>query len=127
MTMEVAVRVQVHPTESREKVELAVRNVLGDFPLAASVAGDTTVLEGSAKGLESLSHLREVFRRNRIREAARGLLSRVSGEGALSFGLNKQAAFMGRASFYTSGESSLGPIQVTIHGDASRAVNFLCG
>ena len=125
--LEVSVRVEVHPTESREKVESAVRNVLGEVPLTAVDRGDTTVLESRLQGLESLSHLRDLLRRTRIRDAARGLLTRISEESAMSFGLNKQAAFMGRASFYGAGESSLGPIQITISGDARKVVEYLCG
>lgn len=125
--LEVSVRVEVHPTESREKVERAVRNVLGEVSLTAVDRGDTTVLEGSLEGLESLSYLRDLLRRTRIRDAARGLLTRISKEGAMSFGLNKQAAYMGRASFYGAGESPLGPIQIVISGDAMKAVEYLCG
>jgi predicted RNA binding protein with dsRBD fold (UPF0201 family) len=125
--LEVSVRVEVHPTESRERVERAVRNVLGEVSLTAVDRGDTTVLEGSLEGLESLSYLRDLLRRTRIRDAARGLLTRISKEGAMSFGLNKQAAYMGRASFYGAGESPLGPIQIVISGDAMKAVEYLCG
>jgi len=125
--LEVSVRVEVHPTESREKVERAVRNVLGEVSLTAVNRGDTTVLEGSLEGIESLSYLRDLLRRTRIRDAARGLLTRISKEGAMSFGLNKQAAYMGRASFYGAGESPLGPIQIVISGDAMKAVEYLCG
>ena len=125
--IEVSIRVEVHPTESREKVESAVRNVLGEVSLTAVDRGDTTVLESSLQGLESLSYLRDLLRRARIRDAARGLLTRISGEGMISFGLNKQAAYMGRASFYGSGESPLGPIQLTIRGDADEVIRFLCG
>jgi len=45
----------------------------------------------------------------------------------MSFGLNKQAAYMGRASFYGSRESPLGPIQLTIRGDTDEVIRFLCG
>jgi len=125
--LEVSIRVEVHPTESREKVESAVRNVLGEVPLTAVDKGDTTVLESSLQGVESLSYLRDLLRRTRIRDAARGILTRTSGEDVMSFGLNKQAAYMGRASFYGAGESPLGPIQLTIRGDADVIIGFLCG
>ena len=125
--LEVSIRVEVHPTESREKVERAVRNVLGEVPITAVDRGDTTVLESNLQGVESLSYLRDLLRRTRIRDAARGLLTRITGEGVMSFGLNKQAAYMGRASFYGAGESSLGPIQIVITGEVTKAVEYLCG
>ena len=125
--LEVDIRVEVHPTESREKVEAAVRNVLGEVPLTAFERGGTTVLESRLQGTEGLSHLRELLRRTRIRDAARGLLMRICGEKVMSFGLNKQAAYMGRASFYGAGESPLGPIQIVITGEVAKAVEYLCG
>jgi predicted RNA binding protein with dsRBD fold (UPF0201 family) len=125
--LEVSIRIEVHPTESREKVESAVRNVLGEVPITAVDRGDKTVLESGLQGIESLSYLRDLFRRTRIRDAARGLLTRISGEGVMSFGLNKQAAYMGRASFYSVGESPLGPIQIVITGEVTKAVEYLCG
>ncbi len=125
--LEVSIRVEVHPTESREKVESAVRNVLGEVPLTAVDRGDTTVLESSLQGVESLSYLRDLLRRTRIRDAARGILTRTAGEGVMSFGLNKQAAYMGRASFYGAGESPLGPIQIVITGEVAKVVEYLCG
>jgi len=124
--LEISIRVEVRPTESREKVESAVRNVLGEVSLTAVDRGDTTVLESSLQGVESLSYLRDLLRRTRIRDAARGLLTRMCGEGVMSFGLNKQAAYMGRASFYGAGESPLGPIQIVITGEVTKAVDYLC-
>jgi predicted RNA binding protein with dsRBD fold (UPF0201 family) len=63
----------------------------------------------------------------RIRDAARSLFTRIAEEGLLSFGLNKQAAYVGHASFYSSGEASLGPIQVTISGEVDTLIDYLCG
>ena len=124
--MEVTVRAAVNPTESREKVVEAVRNVLGDIELEQSERGGLVVLEGRLERIEDLVPLRDAFARMRIRDAARSLFTRIAEEGLLSFGLNKQAAYAGRVSFYSSGESSLGPIQVTLKGDVSEAITYLC-
>ena len=124
--MEGTVRTAVNPTESREKVAEAVRNVLGDIELEQSERGGLVVLEGRLGRIEDLAPLRDAFARMRIRDAARSLLTRIAEEGLLSFGLNKQAAYAGRVSFYSSGESSLGPIQVTLKGDVSEAITYLC-
>ena len=125
--VEVSMRTEVYPTESRKKVEAAVRNVLGDIALEYFDHGGSTVLEGRSNDLKALKHLRDLLRRARIRDAARALLSRSLNERALSFGLNKQAAFAGQVSFYRLGESALGPIQITVNGDVSEVINFLCG
>ncbi|TEU12974.1 hypothetical protein E3J20_00310 [Candidatus Bathyarchaeota archaeon] len=124
--MEGTVRAAVNPTESREKVVEAVRNVLGDIELEQSERGGLVVLEGRLERIEDLAPLRDAFARMRIRDAARSLFTRIAEEGFLSFGLNKQAAYAGRVSFYSSGESSLGPIQVTLKGDVSEAITYLC-
>jgi predicted RNA binding protein with dsRBD fold (UPF0201 family) len=125
--VEGTVRTAVNPTESREKVVEAVRNVLGDIELEQSERGDLVVLEGRLERIEDLAPLRDAFSRMRIRDAARSLFTRIAEEGLLSFGLNKQAAYAGHASFYSSGESSLGPIQVEIQGDVDKAIRYLCG
>lgn len=124
--MEGTVRAAVNPTESREKVVEAVRNVLGDIELEQSERGGLVVLEGRLERIEDLAPLRDAVARMRIRDAARSLFTRIAEEGLLSFGLNKQAAYAGRVSFYSSGESSLGPIQVTLKGDVSEAITYLC-
>ena len=124
--MEGTVRTAVNPTESREKVVEAVRNVLGDIELEQSERGGLVVLVGRLNRIEDLAPLRDALARMRVRDAARSLFTRIAQEGLLSFGLNKQAAYAGHASFYSSGESPLGPIQVTIKGDVSEAIAYLC-
>ena len=124
--IKVSVRTTVNPTESREKVEEAVRNVLGDIVLQAPESGGLTVLEWESEGFEGLRHFRDILRRNRIRNAARALFTRSAQGDLLSFGLNKQAAYVKRVSFYRSRESPLGPIQVTIKGDVDEAIAYIC-
>ncbi|RLI10637.1 hypothetical protein DRO42_00580 [Candidatus Bathyarchaeota archaeon] len=124
--VEIAVEAVVNPTESVEKVERAVRNVLGDVDLKQHTRGNTTVLECHMNGVESLRHLREQLRRARIRGAARALLTRSTQGSTLIFGLNRQAAYAGRVSFYHSREAPLGPIKITIRGDVDAAIRYLC-
>lgn len=124
--IEVTVRTTVNPTESLEKVETAVKNVLGEIRLESSNRGDLTILEGHCDGIEALRYLRDLLRRMRIRDAAHALFTRNAHESLLSFGLNKQAAYAGRVSFYHSREAPLGPIQITINGDVHEAIKYLC-
>jgi predicted RNA binding protein with dsRBD fold (UPF0201 family) len=125
--MEGVVRVEVHPTESLEKVEKAVSNVAGEIKLHESDTGHITVLEGSLEKMEDLLPLRDLIARTRIRDAAFSLLTGASTDERLSFGLNKQAAYAGRASFHSSGASRMGPIQFELTGDIEKIVGFLCG
>lgn len=125
--MEGVVRVEVHPTESLEKVEKAVSNVAGEIKLHESDTGHITVLEGSLEKMEDLLPLRDLIARTRIRDAAFSLLTGASTDERLSFGLNKQAAYAGRASFHSSGASLMGAIQFEVTGDIEKIVGFLCG
>lgn len=124
--VEVTVRTTVNSTECIEKVERAVRNVLGEIRLESINQGDVIILESRSKGLEALSHLRDLLRRMRIRDAAHALFTKNAQENILSFGLNKQAAYTSRISFSHSREAPLGPIQITLEGDAASAIRFLC-
>lgn len=117
----------VYPTESPEKVEKAFRNVVGEIDLVSSESGEVMVLEGEFETIEALRPLRDILARTRIRAAAFALLTRFADEGRLTFSMNKQAAYAGRASFHRSIESSLGPIRIELEGDVEGAIRFLCG
>ena len=125
--MEVAVRVEVYPTENIEKVVKAVQTVVGEIELHESDLGDIKILEGRFEKMEGLLPLRDLFSRMRIRDAALSLLTGAAADDRLLFGLNKEAAYAGRASFHISGASPTGPIQVEISGDIEKVIEFLCG
>ena len=124
--MEGTVRTTVNSTENLEKVVKAVRNMLGDIKLHQSEKGDSIVLEGRLDRIDDLTPLRAIFAKMRIRDAASSFFTRIAQEDLLSFGLSKQAAYAGHASFHSSGESSLGPIQITINGDIDSVIDYLC-
>lgn len=125
--MQGTVKATVNPTESAENVVKAVRNLFGDLELHRQERGDEIVIEGVLDSLADLGPLRAALARMKIREAAHALFSRITQEDTISFGLNKQAAYAGHASFYAAGESPLGPIQVTIREDVLEAIEYLCG
>ena len=125
--VEIEVEAAVNPTESVEKVERAVRNVLGDVDLKRTTRGDVTVLEGRLDDFKSLHHLKELIKRLRIRDAAHTYFNRIAKGDIITFGLKKQAAYAGRVSFYHPSEAPLGPIQVTIKGDVDEIIRYLSG
>lgn len=125
--MEGVVRVEVHPTESIEKVVKAVQTVMGEIELHESDRGHITVLEGRLEKMDDLLPLRDLLTRMRIRDAAFSLLTGAAANESLSFGLNKQAAYAGRPSFHSLGTSPTGPIQVELSGDIEKIIEFLCG
>jgi predicted RNA binding protein with dsRBD fold (UPF0201 family) len=125
--MKGVVRVEVHPTESLEKVVKAVQAVMGEIELRESDSGNITILEGSLEKMDDLLPLRDLISRTRIRDAAFSLLTGAAANESLSFGLNKEAAYAGRASFHHSGASHTGPIQFELAGDIDKIIEFLSG
>jgi predicted RNA binding protein with dsRBD fold (UPF0201 family) len=122
----IEVEAKVNPTESVEKVEKAIRNVLGEIELQRDVQGEHTLITSHLEGLKDLRYLRWLIRRMRIRDSVRKYLKRGIGDNVLVFGLNRQAAYVGRFSFYRVKEAPLGPIQIKIKGDAEEVVQYLC-
>ncbi len=58
--MEGIVRVEVHPTESLEKVVNAVQAVMGEIELHESDQGPITILEGRFEKMDNLLPLRDL-------------------------------------------------------------------
>ncbi len=106
---------EINPTETVEKVKIAVTNVFGNIPLKITPLSVGTMLTAEAEGLNALSTFRDLLRRDRVRAAARRVLFGALRENTIVFFLNKQAAFVNHVSFSQEvGESPLGPIKVII-------------
>lgn len=119
--MRLRVEAEVKPTEAREKVEAAIKQI---FPtLELSLIGSSLV--GESTRMESLDRLHELLRQQAIRDSARSVMLRSRRGNVVRFMLNRQVAFVGRVSF-TGGESPLGPIVVTLEvPDIERLVDYL--
>ncbi|MBS7621436.1 hypothetical protein KEJ32_04925 [Candidatus Bathyarchaeota archaeon] len=119
--VEVHVEVEISPTESEEKVRRAVENIFGGLPFQIKPLRKGSLLTADAKGVESLTKLYNLLRRERIRDAARGALFEGLNGKTITFYLNKQVAFVGHVSFSKAvAESPLGPIKVQIKCDDPR-------
>jgi predicted RNA binding protein with dsRBD fold (UPF0201 family) len=109
------VEAEINPTESREKVEQAIKNMFGELTTQTRPLRRANLLIAEATGKESLAHLGELLRRERIRSAARAVFMEGLDKRTIHFCLNKQVAYAGHISFSKEeGESPLGPIRVTI-------------
>jgi len=107
------VETDISPTESREKVEQAVRNIFGDIDLHLKPLHKASLLVGEGKGKESLTRLCDLLRREHIRSAARAVFLEGMDKKTIRFCLNKQVAYIGHISFSKErAESPLGPIFV---------------
>ncbi|MFQ5999550.1 MAG: RNA-binding domain-containing protein [Candidatus Bathyarchaeia archaeon] len=113
--IDVHVEVEVNPTEDPEKVREAVVNIFGSVEFEVKPQRRGSLLIAKIKGLNSLTKLYNLLRRERIRDAARGVLFDGLGEKSIVFYLNKQVAYAGHVSFSKPvAESPLGPIRVQI-------------
>ena len=106
--MIVRLSARCYPTESRDKIEGAIKNVFPD----ATLEGDDPI-HGTSSSVEMFS---EILKRQRIRDAARAVMRRGVADQATSFKLNKQVASVGRISFSQEAHA-LGDIEVTIESD----------
>jgi predicted RNA binding protein with dsRBD fold (UPF0201 family) len=116
--IEVAVYSSVRPTERVEKVASAIEKI---FPgMIMDIRADRIE---AYDGLESLRNLHRLLREQSILDTARGVMLRGRVGEAVSFQLNKQAAFMGIVSFPPE-EEPLGSLHVQIMG-GEMVINWL--
>lgn len=120
MSIEVKVtaRTPLFPTESIEKVKTALLNMVNveDENVHIEEIDDHSEIIVRGEGQNTLKKLHTIFREKRILDAARKTLRRGIRGNRIYFHLNKQAAFVGNASFvgeFTT-ESPLGPIEMDI-------------
>ena len=119
----VYVEAKINPTESEDKVKRAVENIFGNVPVRVKPVRDGSLLVAKAEGLEALTKLYNLLRRERIRDATRGVLFEGLNGKTITFHLNKQVAYAGHVSFSKPvAESPLGPIKVQIECENPREV-----
>ena len=116
--VDIRVEVEVNPTEDLEKVKRAVENVFGNVEFEVKPERRGSLLIAKAHGMDGFTKLYNLLRRERIRDAARGVLFDGLSEKSIVFHLNKQVAYVGHLSFSKPvAESPLGPIKVQIRCD----------
>lgn len=119
--VEVEVYAEVRPTEDEVRVKKAILNIVDVASLEVVESGGVRYIHGVARGLGALSRLRELIRRERIGDTARGLLnSSIIGDTVI-INVNKQAAYVGVLSFAMGEvESPLGPITIRVRSSNPR-------
>ena len=117
----VHVEVEVNPTEDLDKVKVAVEKIFGSLEFETRSRDRGTLLMARVKGINGLTKLRDLLRRERIRAAARRVFFGGLDEKSIVFYLNKQVAYVGHISFSKpTAESPLGPIRIQIQCDNPR-------
>lgn len=113
--VKVIIEAEVNPTETAEKVKIAVTNIFGAIPTTMAPLNIGSKIIAEAGGINILANFRDSLRRDQVRAAARKVFFAGLRENTIFFCLNKQAAFANHVSFSQEiGESPLGPIRVTI-------------
>jgi len=111
----VQVEADINPTENENKVKRAIENMFNNLEWEIKPQKQGNLLVGRGRGMDTLTKLYNLLRRERIRDAARGALYEGLGAKSIIFYLNKQVAYVGHVSFSKPvGESPLGPIKVEI-------------
>jgi predicted RNA binding protein with dsRBD fold (UPF0201 family) len=117
----VYIEAEINPTESENKVKQAIENMFGNIQTKIQPIYKGGLVTAETEGLESLTKLCNLLRRERIRDAARKVLFEGLNGKTISFYLNKQVAFAGHVSFSKeTAESPLGPIKVKIECENPR-------
>jgi len=117
----VQVEADINPTENENKVKRAIENMFSNLEWEVKSQKRGSLLVGRGRGMDTLTKLYNLLRRERIRDAARGALYEGLSEKSIIFYLNKQVAYVGHVSFSKPvGESPLGPIKVEIECDNPR-------
>ncbi len=99
----------VNPSEDPEKVRDAILRIFPDAELGLSKKG----YEGTTSTLDEFGR---VIRRQRILDAARGVLLKNLHRNTTYMSINKQVATVGKVSF-TDRNPVLGAIEMTMTGD----------
>jgi len=121
--IEVRIEAEINPTENEAKVRRAVENLFFNVEFEVKPQRRGSLLLAKAHGLEGLTKLQNLLKRERIRDAARTVLYAGMSADAIVFYVNKQVAYAGHVSFSQAvGESPLGPLKVEIYSRNPREV-----
>jgi uncharacterized protein len=107
--VEILLTAAVSPSESREKVMQAAKNILGGCLYETEEAGETIIL--TSRDPTCLKTVHDQLRDRHVRDAARRLLLRNREQETTSLILNRQAAYVGIVALCgAAAESPLGPL-----------------
>jgi len=121
--VEVQIEAEVNPTEDEVRVRRAVENVFSNVQFVLEPLKRGSLLMATTSGMDALTKFYNLLRRERIRDAARGVMYKGLTGHSIVFYLNKQVAYAGHISFsQATGESPLGPIKVQIQCDNPRGI-----
>jgi uncharacterized protein len=126
-TPEIALKIEaygaVNPSEDKEKVKLAISNVILD----ADYEYKDGSIKATSRKLHSLSKIQKTIQSHRVNRVYRRQMRFNTKGGTTWFYLNKQAAFVDVIAICDEAEESpMGPIKVILHSrDPERVIDWL--
>jgi predicted RNA binding protein with dsRBD fold (UPF0201 family) len=119
--IDIQIQADINPTEDDAKVKRAIENIFNKVEFEVEPSKRGRLLIARTKGIDGLTKLSNLLRRERIRDAAKVVLHAGTSAHTIVFYLNKQVAYAGHVSFSQAiAESPLGPIRVEIRCDNPR-------
>ena len=119
--IDVQIQADINPTEDEAKVKRAIENIFGNVEFEVTPLKRGSQLIARTRGVDGLTKIYNLLRRERIRDAARAVLYACTSSNTIIFYLNKQVAYAAHVSFSQPvAESPLGPIKVEIRCDNPR-------
>lgn len=116
--MKVRVKASVKPTEDKEKVIRAIKNIFDGELMVSEVEEGYYIIEGYSNNRESLEKLYNAIRVEQIIAAARSIFKKKTYRNEIKLLLHKQAAYAGKISFIDNErESPLGAIYLEIEAE----------
>jgi len=113
--IEVRIEAEINLTEDEAKVRRAVENLFSNVEFQVKPQRRGGLLVAKGRGVEALTKLQNLLKRERIRDAARSVFHGNVSADTIVFYLNKQVAYAGHVSFSQPvGESPLGPVKIEI-------------
>ncbi len=116
--MKIRIKASVKPTEDKEKVIRAIKNIFDGELVVSEVQEGYYIIEGYSNRKESLDKLYNAIRVEQIIAAARSILKKKTYRNKIKLLLHKQAAYAGKISFIDNErESPLGAIYLEIEAE----------
>lgn len=113
-SVDVTIRVPVHPTEVTERCVDAVQNIFSETPIEQRPSGQERDRGEIVAETHSLEHFSALLHEQEILDTARAsFLDGLDGD-TFTFRLKKQAAFEGVVNFAVGSSDELGNIHVTV-------------
>jgi predicted RNA binding protein with dsRBD fold (UPF0201 family) len=126
-TPEIALKIEaygaVNPSEDKEKVKLAISNVILD----ANYEYKDGSIKATSRNLHSLSKIQKTIQSRRVNRVYRRQMRFNTKGDTTWFYLNKQAAFVDVIAICDEAEESpMGPVKVILHStDIQRVIDWL--